>query len=432
MKLGIRGKLLGSFLAVSVIFLISLGIVLLEVRDINITTGAVQEEGRKVELTDHLQLRLHMFLDPANNYLISGNVKERDRFDQLSNEIYQITKDLQRYHGDPRWEALSNDLNHDVLRLSEMLVTILFIERPIGNPKGAQLLQEATVFSGNMIRKADEFHVLSEKEMIRMVQDARSKGENVTLVFYGIVATIAIFFALLSFYLSRFVIRPILDLHRGAQTVGQGNLDYRLTIRTKDEIENLAGEFNQMVEAISSMKKDLDNRIELTQQLAITDSLTGLYNRRFFMEKLREEIKRNERFNHPLSIILIDVDDFKSYNDSHGHLKGDDLLRNLATILKKNVRSVDFVCRIGGEEFMVILPETDFAAAFKIAEGLRKAVEQYPFAHQESQPGGKLTISLGVATSVKGEKDLLKLVQTADDAMYQAKRTGKNRIGILT
>lgn len=432
MKFGIRGKLLGSFLAFSLIFIISLGVVLVEVRDINITTGAVQEEGHKVELADRLQLRLHMLLDPADNYMITGSVKERDRFDQLSNEIFVITKDLQRFHGDQRWEALSNGLNHDVLRLSEMLVTILFIERPIGNPKGARLLHEATLFSSDIIKKADEFRALSEKEMIRMVHDARSKSEKVTFVFYGIIVIIVIFFALLSFYLSRFVIRPILDLHRGAQTVGQGNLNYRLTIRTKDEIENLAGEFNQMVEAISGMKRDLDKKIELTQQLAITDSLTGLFNRRFFMDKLREEIKRNERFNHPLSIILIDVDDFKSYNDAHGHLKGDDLLRNLATILKKNVRSVDFVCRIGGEEFMVILPETDFAAAFKIAEGLRKAAEQFPFSHQETQPGGKLTISLGVATSVKGEKDLLKLVQTADDALYQAKRTGKNKIGILT
>ena len=431
MKFGIRGKLLGSFLAFSLIFIISLGIVLVEVRDINITTDAVQEEGHKVELTDHLQLRLHMLLDPANNYLITGNVKERDRFDQLSNEIFQITQDLQRYHGDHRWEKLSGELNHDVLRLSEMLVTVLFIDRPIGNPKGARLLHEATVFSGNIIKKADEFHDLSEKQMILMVRDTRSKSEKITYVFYAIVGTAAIFFALLSFYLSRFVIRPILDLHQGAQTVGQGNLDYRLTIRTKDEFENLGRAFNQMAEAISGMKREKDKTIELTQQLAITDSLTGLFNRRFFMEKLREEIKRNERFNHPLSIILIDVDDFKTYNDTQGHLKGDDLLRNLATILKKNVRSVDFVCRIGGEEFMVILPETDYGAAFKIAEGLRKAVEQYPFAHQETQPGGRLTISLGVATSAKGEKDLLKLVQTADDALYQAKRTGKNRIGSL-
>jgi diguanylate cyclase (GGDEF)-like protein len=227
------------------------------------------------------------------------------------------------------------------------------------------------------------------------------------------------------------VIWPILDLHRGAKTVGQGNLDYRLTIKTNDEIESLAGEFNQMVEAISGMKKELDNKIELTHQLAITDSLTGLYNRRFFMEKLREEIKRNERFAHPLSLILIDVDDFKVYNDTQGHLKGDDLLRNLAGIFKNHVRSVDFVCRIGGEEFMVILPETNFDAAVKIAEGLRTAVEFFPFADGETQPGRKLTVSLGVASSLKGEKDMLKLIKAVDDALYHAKRTGKNKIGII-
>jgi diguanylate cyclase (GGDEF)-like protein len=431
MKFGIRTKVLGSFLGLSLIFFMALGIVLLEVREINITTGAVQEEAHKFELSDRLQLRLHMFLDPANNYLITGNVDERDRFDQLSNEIFQITKDLQGYHGDQRWEALATDLNHDVLRLSEMLVTILFIDRPVGNPKGAKLLHEATIFSGDMIKKADEFRVLSEKEMIRMVHEAQSKSQNVTWVFSGIVGATVIFFALLSFYLTRFVIWPILDLHRGAKTVGQGNLDYRLTIKTNDEIESLAGEFNQMVEAISGMKKELDNKIELTHQLAITDSLTALYNRRFFMEKLREEIKRNERFGHPLSLILIDVDDFKTYNDTQGHLKGDDLLRSLAVIFKKHVRSVDFVCRIGGEEFMVILPETNFDAAVKIAEGLRTAVEYYPFADREKQPGGKLTISLGVASSTKGEKDILKILKAVDDALYHAKRTGKNKIGII-
>jgi len=431
-KLGIREKLLGSFLAFSVIFIVCLGIILLEVQDIEVRMGDVQREAHKVELTDHLQLLLHMFLQPANNYLISGDVKERDNFDQLSNEISQIIKELQTYHGDHRWEMLSGALNHDVLRLSEMLVTILFTDRPVGNPRDAQLIQEATVFSGSLIKKADAFHDLSEQEMLRMVHDAQSRSERVNFVFYGSLGTTVLFFILLSIYLSRSVIRPILDLHRGAQTVGQGNLDYRLTIKTKDEIENLAGEFNQMVESISSMKKDLDKKIELTQQLAITDSLTGLYNRRFFMEKLSEEVKRNERFNHPISIILVDVDDFKVYNDTHGHLTGDDLLRSLAVILKKHVRSVDFVCRIGGEEFMVILPETNHTAALKIAEGLRQAVEQYPFAHEEMQPSGKLTISLGVATSVKGEKDLLKLIKSADDALYHAKRTGKNKIGMLS
>jgi len=431
LKIGIRTKLICSFLIISLFFIVCLGIVSKEVRDVDVTILQMQEEAHKVELTDHLQLLLNKFLQPANNYLITGEVKERDNFDQLSGEIFRIMKELQVYQGGQRWEILSGELNQDVLRLSEQLVAILFMDNPVGNARAAQLIHDATTYSEEMIKKADEFHNLSEQEMIRMAQDAKANNKNVDLVFYSTIAGSALFFILISIYVSRFFIRPILDLHRGAQIVRQGNLSYRLEVRTKDEIESLANEFNRMVEAISHMKDELDKKVELSHQLAITDPLTGLFNRRFFMEKLREETKRNERFNHPLSIVLIDIDNFKVYNDNNGHLKGDDLLRSLSAILKRQVRSVDCVCRIGGEEFMVILPETDYSTGLKIAEGLRKAVESYPFPFGENQPGGALTISLGVASSVKGEKDPLKLIKAADDALYHAKRTGRNRIGSI-
>lgn len=431
MKISIRTKLVVTFLTISLFFIACLGIVSVEVRDVNSTITAMQEEAHRVELTDHLKLLLNKFLQPANNYLITGEVRERDNFDQLSNNIAQIIKELQMYRGDRNWEMLSVELNRDIIRLSEQLVAILFIDQPVGNKQAAQLIQDATAFSEKMIKKADEFQNLSEKEMIHMAQTARSNSHKVNFVFYGTLTTTAIFFVLLSLYVSRSFIRPIMDLHRGAQIVGHGNLDHRLNIRTKDEIESLAIEFNRMVEAISNMKSELDKKVELTHQLAITDPLTGLYNRRFFMDKLREETKRNERFNHPLTVILIDIDSFKLYNDTNGHLQGDDLLRSFGVILKNQVRSVDFVCRIGGEEFMIILPETDYTTGLRIAEGLRKAVENYSFPNGETQPGGALTISLGVASSVKGEKDPLKLVKTADDALYEAKRTGRNKIGIL-
>jgi len=431
LKIGIRTKLIFSFLTISLFFIACLGIVSMEVQEVNVTIMHMHEEAHKVELTDHLQLLLNKFLQPANNYLITGEVKERDNFDQLSSEIFRIMKELQTFQGGQRWEMLSGELNQDILRLSEQLVAILFIADPVGNKHAGQLIHNATVSSEEMIKKADEFHNLSEQEMIRMAQDARANNKKVNIVFYGTIGASALFFVLISLYVSRFFIRPILDLHRGAQIVGQGNLNHRLAVRTKDEIESLANEFNRMVEAISHMKDELDKKVELSHQLAITDPLTGLFNRRFFMEKLREETKRNERFNHPLAIVLIDIDNFKVYNDNNGHLKGDDLLRTFSAILKRQVRSVDFVCRVGGEEFMVILPETDYLTGIKIAEGLRKAVESYPFPFGDKQPGGALTVSLGVASSVKGEKDPLKLIKAADDALYQAKRTGRNKIGVV-
>jgi len=169
----------------------------------------------------------------------------------------------------------------------------------------------------------------------------------------------------------------------------------------------------------------LNKRLE---ELSITDGLTTLYNSRYFYSRVDEEMRRADRYGHPLSILIADVDDFKHYNDTHGHPTGDNALRDIASCLRNCMREQDLVARYGGEEFSIILPETGKEAAGQIAERIRNAIAAQPFPHQESQPGGNLTISLGVAAFPNDACDIKTLVGQADKALYRAKEKGKNRV----
>lgn len=168
--------------------------------------------------------------------------------------------------------------------------------------------------------------------------------------------------------------------------------------------------------------------LEKTEMMAITDELTKLYNHRYFVKSLNDELKRAGRYKQDLSLIMIDVDSFKNYNDTHGHLKGNDVLKEIARILAGAVRDVDIVARYGGEEFSIILPQTDKEKAVLTAERIRAAVERFGFYKGETQPGGRVTISMGVATFPHDGRASSDVVGRADEALYQAKREGKNRV----
>jgi diguanylate cyclase (GGDEF)-like protein len=163
------------------------------------------------------------------------------------------------------------------------------------------------------------------------------------------------------------------------------------------------------------------------KRLANTDSLTGLYNRRSFQERLEQEVDRAMRYHRPLSLIMIDVDHFKQYNDTYGHLQGDNILVEVAHTLKTLSRTSDIVARYGGEEFALILPETDKANAEILGRRLREYVEQHPFPGTEHLPTKALTISVGIASYTPPDTKEA-LIEAADVALYHAKREGRNRV----
>ncbi|MGE5589886.1 MAG: GGDEF domain-containing protein [Bacillota bacterium] len=158
---------------------------------------------------------------------------------------------------------------------------------------------------------------------------------------------------------------------------------------------------------------------------AVTDGLTGLFNHTHLQERLEEELRRAERYDHHVSLVMLDIDQFKAYNDSFGHLQGNGVLKQVADTLRGAVRASDLVARYGGDEFAVILPETDTEEALAMAERIRERVDSLGI---EVTPGDRIPVSLGVATFPQHGRTRTELVERADQALYRVKRQGRNRV----
>jgi two-component system cell cycle response regulator len=180
------------------------------------------------------------------------------------------------------------------------------------------------------------------------------------------------------------------------------------------------------------LRKRLQDRLQESYQrcieLALTDPLTGLYDRAYLDRHLDELIKRVHQDGIAAALLMFDIDHFKRVNDTHGHDAGDDVLRELAARTLNSVRSVDLVARQGGEEFVVVMPETDLAIAAAVAERLRAAVAREPFTVKAGGQKLSVTISIGVTAAVTGGDDREKILKRADIALYTAKNQGRNRV----
>lgn len=190
-------------------------------------------------------------------------------------------------------------------------------------------------------------------------------------------------------------------------------------------------EFIVRIRALLRKKSYLDmlsKKYESALYAAISDQLTGLYNRDYLNHFMDFEIKRCNRQNQTLGLLMLDIDDFKNVNDTYGHLTGDQVLKEFGTLIKNQIREIDLAFRYGGEEFAVVLPYVNQAQAQSIAERIRKAVAEFDFTHKQGEPGLKITISMGIALYPYNAKTFPDLVESADRALYYAKEDGKNRV----
>jgi len=192
---------------------------------------------------------------------------------------------------------------------------------------------------------------------------------------------------------------------------------------SKGEIKTLSFFTNQVGIALENVR--LYKEVEI---LSLTDGLTGLYNHRHFQKLLYEELNRSGRYKHSLSLLMIDVDYFKDYNDTYGHQAGDTLLASAAKTIRNNIRATDIAARYGGDEFCVILTETDKEAAFIKAEKIRREMEACRFLNNQKQPDKNPSVSIGVAAFPVDAGNREKLLKKGDDALYRAKKEGRNRV----
>jgi two-component system cell cycle response regulator len=171
----------------------------------------------------------------------------------------------------------------------------------------------------------------------------------------------------------------------------------------------------------------LRDNVQLSIEMAITDALTGLYNRRYMESHLVTLVEQAASRSKPLTVLVLDIDYFKAINDSYGHDAGDDVLREFATRIRKSIRGIDLACRYGGEEFVVVMPETDLAVATIVAERLRRRIASEPFPIQQGSRNVEVTISIGIA-GLRGTDNAASVLKRADQALYRAKRDGRNRV----
>lgn len=231
------------------------------------------------------------------------------------------------------------------------------------------------------------------------------------------------------------LVRPVRRLSAEAARVAGGNLDVDLPVTGQSEVSYLTQVFNHMVqrlrqgrEKLSAANQALLESNKELHQLSITDGLTGLFNRKHIMELLEREISRSRRYGRPVTILMLDIDHFKQVNDSYGHQAGDAVMCRLSDVLRSMVRQVDDVGRYGGEEFLVLLPDSDSHSGAEMAERIRSKIQDIEILanHQKIS----VTLSIGISSFPQMGRDADAVICTADEALYQAKSTGRNRIVI--
>ena len=279
------------------------------------------------------------------------------------------------------------------------------------------------------------FYLAAEAEHARAFAPAIAITNQIFIVDVCII----LLFSVLAYKITQAIMQPIDALSEGARRIAEGHVDYEIPAppNDDDELGLLVRTFNGMMRKLrhsrleieqdhmrlAEKNEELQRANEILAQLSITDGLTKLHNHRYFQDHLTREIKRVSRTNSPLSMILLDIDDFKLLNDTHGHAAGDEVLISLAAIMNDSARESDLIARYGGEEFVILMPNTDLAGAVHLAEKIRMAVEETRLIIGDNLRPINVTISLGVALYGGNRREFF---AEADKALYAAKAAGKN------
>jgi diguanylate cyclase (GGDEF)-like protein/PAS domain S-box-containing protein len=296
------------------------------------------------------------------------------------------------------------------------------------NPKGMEMLEypwdelQQMVFIDvvsleDLSRTREGFEEMGQGKEVRFKTHVVSRhGERIPAEFLGTIRGEVVFITL----------RDLRERIQIEEDWGRMKNELMEKIRERDQYARELQIFKDLYE---EKLKEVEKLREEAVLLSYTDDLTGIYNHRFFIQQLTMEVERQKRYPIPLSLLMIDIDYFKHYNDTNGHLAGDEVLRTISMLIQQGVRHTDIVARYGGEEFSAILMNAGKEAAKEIAERVRTNVAETRLHNESAQPNGDLTVSIGVATfSPPIISTLTDLIREADKALYQAKKAGRNRV----
>lgn len=336
----------------------------------------------------------------SSNYLL-GKVSV---YPELATEIEEIVAKGQYWHD----------------HFGEVLVALA----RQGQAPDVEMLREAKKSLDDFRITAAEFseHIVEHRKIVRERMQKRING---TLISMMILVTAVISINLwVNIRVLRSVIRPLIELSNCVKSYARHDFSKRIPVYSEDD------ELSKLIENVDVMRSELANSINTLVSKVNYDELTGLYNRRFFNEFLLKAWEESRKNSEPISLLLMDIDHYKNFNDTYGHLAGDECLRIIAEYLKPfNQDTGKFVARYGGEEFGILLLQKTEEEAYMMAEDIRKRILELKIPHSSSPTSNYVTASLGVAT-VDPRKIMLPnyLISIADKALYQSKQKGRNRI----
>lgn len=314
------------------------------------------------------------------------------------------------------------------------LGTTRFLEEAARADRSISRWNESTLRLGLPIQTHKRWGTIAASYSVARIE--RAVQRNLLRWFAGVALVASLGSLALYLIVNSVVVRPIRVLQRTVRRRTAGDKSARAPQSGGLEVTELATSFNEMADALDAERANLERTVEertralraaneRLEKLAVTDGLTGLYNHQRFQEDLVKEVRRAERTGRPISVLMLDADYFKKFNDTHGHPAGDALLRALSGVMTTTLRGTDLIARYGGEEFAAILVDTGKEEALLAAERLRRAVER------DLNPDGRLprvTVSVGIATFGSDGETAEQLLSSADDALYAAKRAGRNAV----
>lgn len=354
---------------------------------------------------------LNAINDPAalNDYLKTYELLPELSF--YDKEMNMLVNNFDMQTGD------QSELKYKIKRLKQYQEKVVRTKNnDIFNDKENSLLIKPMMIDNQIVAYAVSSYESVIRDKMVIINQTFMHQVFIIIFMVMIISTFVIIFSLKLLY-------PLDLLIEGIKNITAGNLSFDIKNTSNDEIGIVIDAFNDM----TLKRKLIEDEL---RDMAIHDGLTGLYNHKYFYTLLEEELPRADRYHHDVSLLMLDIDNFKNLNDSYGHRSGDAVLHTLSKRLLERVRGTDWVCRYGGEEIAILLPETDFSTAKNIAESLRVLVEQQAFSIEGDQQV-KVTTSIGVSTYPQHAKTPSALVSAADQALYKAKEMGRNRVCVF-
>ncbi len=353
---------------------------------------------------------------PVTNHLISSNVEERQKYIRLKGQINQMLQEMIETQSDTIGLGHKEIIKQARLEWQAAAVhadTLVFLRDQVTDNEATKLFNQFDQRLNVAIVEVMLYHQMINQAIINKRESVDRHLKNVSYISIIIITLAFLLSAIIIIFFIINVVMPLQVIEKGAMQFGHGDFSHRIEIEPRNELGKLAVTFNSMADKL--------------EDIATRDGLTNLFNKKAILQILGAELARGNRRGSTVSLMMLDLDYFKKINDTFGHQAGDAVLMTVAELIDKHVRGIDYVGRYGGEEIVIVLPDTSETESVEIAERIRRSLASTPIGVSETH-FVNVTVSIGIAMFPKDGVNEESLLKSADEAMYHAKESGRNQV----